>query len=188
MTILQHGGGGSGDESIPTDELLSGGDNSNSTGSTNQSAFLLNGAVLFGPYYAPKRISVTKERELNRQENFCGGEDVTDLGSKNREIHVSGVLREEELLVFESVMDTDAALDLTTHGWGGQVRVKSAEYEGPIGRDSQTREYLFGYSLDLVSTGRDEDDSHSEGTGDPYDTNFTDDQLERLESGQITSL
>lgn len=172
-------------------DLTSGGDNSDSTSSTAQAPFLLSGDTVFGPHYAPKRLSVSKERELNRQENFCGGEDVTDLGSKNRDIHVSGVLREDELVAFESLLDSKSVLDLTTHGWGGEVRVKSGEYEGPIGKDSQTRGYLFGYSLDLVSTGRDESDKHqphSDPAHSPYDTNFTDSQLRRLENGQMTSL
>jgi hypothetical protein len=124
-------------------------------------AFLLIGALSFGPFYAPNRLSVSKERELNRQETFCGGEDVTDMGSKNREIHVAGALLEYELAAFEALLDSADALDLTTQGWSGEVRVDGGEYEGPVGRDGRTQEYLFKYSLDLVSTGRDEDSGTS---------------------------
>lgn len=192
--IDNSGIGGPHPEPIPTEELLSGGAASDNTGQdpAAQSAFLLSGAVQFGPYYAPKRISVTKERELNRQGNFCGGEDVTDLGSKNRELHISGRLLENELIAFESLLDNDRALDLTTPGWGGQIMVKGGEYEGPVGRDARTGEFFFQYSLDIVSTGRDEDDgddhAEEEATSNPYDTSFTQAQLDALESGQHVGL
>ena len=121
-----------------------------------QTGFLILGPVTFGPYYSPGRISVTKSRNLNRQKNFCGGEDVTDLGSKNREIHVAGFLLETELDAFGSLLDNDEELDLTTPGWSGEVMVKEGEYEGPVAMDNRTREQLYKYSLDVVSTGRDE--------------------------------
>lgn len=125
---------------------------------TSHSAFLLSGAVTFGPYYAPERLSVTKKRNLNRQENFCGGEDITDLGAKNRSAHVAGLILETELSAFNGVLDNDQAINMTTHGWSGQVMVKEGEYEGPVGRDAETGEYLYKYSLDVVSTGLDESD------------------------------
>lgn len=136
--------------------LLDTGGGGNAAQSTHQSAFLLAGEITFAPFYAPERIAVTKERELNREGNFCGGEDVTDLGAKNRDIHLSGMLLESELETYEALLDNDKPLDLTTPGWSGEVMVAGGEYEGPVGRDPRNGLYFFKYSLDLVSTGRDE--------------------------------
>ncbi|TQQ81847.1 hypothetical protein [Halonotius roseus] len=110
----------------------------------------------FAPWYSPKRINVTKDRDLNRQDNFCGGEDVTDLGEKNSDIHVSGRLLKSELSSFKNSLGSSETFDLTTEGFNGEVRVGGGEYEGPIGKDAETREFFFSYSLDLVSTGKDE--------------------------------
>ena len=135
----------------------------------NQPSFLLDGALTFGPKYSPKRISVTKKREVNRQENFCGGEDVTDLGSKNREIHVSGIILGKELPTFGDLLDLSEPLTLTMTSWTGEVQVLEGEHEGPVGLDyqqsvgvnSEKRDYLYKYSLDLVSTGLDESEYNS---------------------------
>jgi hypothetical protein len=135
----------------------------NPTDPSRQTVFLLYGSATFEPFYAPKRISVTKERDLNRQGNFCGGEDVTDMGSKNRAFHVSGRFLESELSRFEVLLDHTEPLDVATPGWGGEVMISEGEYEGPLGIDPRTREYFFKYSLDVVSTGKDESD------GDQHD-------------------
>jgi len=129
------------------------GDVAKASTASGQATFLLSGSLSFGPHYVPTRISVTKERELDRQGNFCGGEDVTDLGSKNRDIHVSGIVLEVELETFETLLDNEGTFDLITSGWSGEVRVAGGEYEGPVGFDGSTRQHLFKYSIDLVSTG-----------------------------------
>lgn len=130
----------------------------NPTDPSKQSVFLLYGSATFEPFYAPARISISKERDLNRQGNFCGGEDVTDMGSKNRALHVSGKFLESELSRFEVLLDHSEALDVATPGWGGEVMVEAGEYEGPLGVDPRTREHFFKYSLDIISTGTDESD------------------------------
>jgi hypothetical protein len=135
----------------------------NPTDPTVQSVFVLYGSATFEPFYAPKRISVSKERDLNRQGNFCGGEDVTDMGSKNRVLHVSGKFLESELSRFETLLDNTDTLKISTPGWGGRVMVEAGEYEGPLGVDPRRREHFFKYSLDLVSTGESESD------GDQHD-------------------
>jgi hypothetical protein len=135
----------------------------NPTDPTVQSVFLLYGNATFEPFYAPKRISVSKERELNRQGNFCGGEDVTDMGSKNRAIHVSGKFLESELSRFEVLLDNTEPLTVVTPGWEGKIMVSEGEYEGPLGLDPRRGEHFFKYSIDLVSTGESESD------GDQHD-------------------
>lgn len=135
----------------------------NPTDPTVQSVFVLYGSATFEPFYAPDRMSVSKERDLNRQGNFCGGEDVTDMGSKNRALHVSGKFLESELSRFEVLLDNTEPLTVATPGWEGEVMVEAGEYEGPLGVDPRKREHFFKYSLDLVSTGESESD------GDQHD-------------------
>lgn len=119
--------------------------------------FTLTGnGVNFGPFFMPDRISVSKKRNLVRHANFCGLEDVFEIHGHNREIHLSGKLRESELAAFERVLDHNRPADLIIPGWEGQVRVLEGEQEGPIGWEPQTEQYLWSYSLDLVSTGEDE--------------------------------
>ena len=116
--------------------------------------FLLSGSgIYFAPFFAPTRISNQKERNLNREKNFCGGEDVTDLGAKNRDIHVSGVIRQSEIASFDIIVEESGVLDLVTDGWSGEVRVAGGEWEGPVALDPQSREKLYKYSFDFVSTG-----------------------------------
>ncbi|UBF22609.1 hypothetical protein HRTV-25_gp28 [Halorubrum tailed virus 25] len=123
---------------------------------SHQSMFAIYGLDDFAPRYVPNRFSFSKERNLDRSENFCGGEDVEDLGSKNREVHISGRIRHRELTAFHNLLDTDVPVDMISPGWSGEVRVLDGEFDGPRGRDPATNEYLYQYSLNVVSTGRDE--------------------------------
>ncbi|SEL17396.1 hypothetical protein [Haloferax larsenii] len=127
--------------------------------------FLLYGAgIYFAPFFAPQRIRNGKERNLSRESNFCGGEDVTDLGSKNRDIHVSGLILRSEIRSFDNIVDSNDPLTLVLDGWSGEVRVAGGEWEGPVGYEPQRRERLFKYSFDFVSTGLDENsDGYEDG-------------------------
>lgn len=128
--------------------------------------FLLSGPwFYFAPFFAPSRIENSKERNLDRKENFCGGEDVSDIGSKNREIHVSGILRQSEIDAFDEIVENSDKLDLVTGGWSGEVQVAAGDWEGPIAVDPQSGETLYNYSFDFVSTGYDEKDHKGIGNG-----------------------
>lgn len=118
--------------------------------------FILSGDITFGPHYVPNRISITKERNLSREENFCGNEDVEDLGAKNRDIHVSGRLLDFEVEAFNILLEHGESLDMVAPAWSGEVVVKGGEIEGPVAYDPKNDEQIFKYSLDLVSAaGRD---------------------------------
>ena len=133
---------------------------------TVQDVFHVLGAgVVFAPNYVPTRFSVKKDRNLNREDNFCGMEDVDDLGSKNRELHISGVLKADEVRAFGDLLDYGEPVDLTTPGWAGEVNVVGGEYEGPRALDPVDGQHLYQYSLDVVSTGRDEEDGHDGNDG-----------------------
>jgi len=126
--------------------------------SFEQMPFLVNGETSFGPFYPPDRIQIEKERDLKRESSMCGGEDVTDNGSKNREIHVSGVIRKSEVSAFNNLIDEDEALDLITVGFQGEVHVRKGDFEGPTTWDPEHKEWMYKYTVDFVSTGRDDED------------------------------
>ncbi|WP_330630658.1 hypothetical protein [Halocatena halophila] len=136
--------------------ILRAGGGSSTSVSAEQSSFLLSGPVTFAPYYVPERISIDKERKLDKSDNFCGGQDVIDTGSKNRVIHISGKLRANEVGAFNGSLNKNEPFDVVTPAWSGQVRIEAGELEGPIGYDPINKMQLYSYSLDIVSTGIDE--------------------------------
>lgn len=119
----------------------------------------------FAPDVYPETLRVTKERSLNRRDNFCGGEDVTDQGPKNKEIHISGYLKEERKDDIWNISDYAQKLDLTSPTWSGEVRVETAELDGPLGLNPESQQRYWKYTLDLVSTGKDEPGGPTEEDG-----------------------
>lgn len=117
--------------------------------------------IYFGPKYFPDRIQVKRERNLNRKQNFCKGEDVTDNGAKNRDIHIKGRLVGDELEEFDELLEHDDELEMTSATWSGEVRLAQGEYEGPTGMDGESGDLIWEYRLDLVSTGAEYRDSSS---------------------------
>lgn len=117
---------------------------------------------IFAPRFFPERIQVTKERELDRSSNFCEGEDVVDKGAKNRDLHINGRLIGPEKKALDRVADDGEPFTVSSTTWSGEVMVKMVEYEGPNGYHPPTNSLFWEYTMDLVSTGRDEADS---GTG-----------------------
>lgn len=107
----------------------------------------------FLPKFSPETVRARRQRNLDRTENFCKGEDVTDNGSKNYDIHITGRLVGPERESLMDVADTDGALDMSSATWSGEVRVKEVEFEGPIGWNPESGYYHFRYIMDLVSTG-----------------------------------
>lgn len=124
---------------------------------SRQQPFLIEGSVArFAPQLFPETIRVRKQRELNRTQGFCKGEDVVDEGTKNREVHVTGRLRGFEIEAFHDLLDAGEPMELTSSTWSGEVYVKEGEVEGPDGYFPRDNELYWTYTLDLVSTGLDE--------------------------------
>jgi hypothetical protein len=111
----------------------------------------------FAPELYPERVQVTKERKLDRQQNYCKNEDVTDNGSKNRDIHVSGILTRHQLDNINNIAETGDNYTFVSATWSGEVKIKSIEVEGPTGWWPQKNTMLWQYRIDAVSTGTDED-------------------------------
>ena len=117
----------------------------------------------FFPEYFPDRLPQTKDKKLNRESVQCAGEDVTIETTKNREVHVSGVVLASEIDTFQTLTDYDKPIDLYTPllPYGGmECIIKNAEIDAnPDGFDAYFRQWRFSYTIDLVSTGYDEYDT-----------------------------
>lgn len=117
---------------------------------------VLTGDVFFAPRFYPERVNVSKERNLEQSEGVCKGQDVTDNGSQNRVIHVTGRLRgESELDAMDELLDAGTPFTMTSTTWSGEVYVRDGEYEGPIGWFPPSGELDWEYRLNLVSAGTD---------------------------------
>lgn len=115
--------------------------------------FALIGEVEFVPEHSPEVIRVRKVRNLDRSENFCKGQDISDDGSENREIHITGTIIGDERDVLDRVPESDEPFDLASSTWSGEVRVSECEYEGPTGWHPESGRYYYEYTLDLIETG-----------------------------------
>ncbi|AGC34294.1 hypothetical protein M193_gp025 [Halorubrum tailed phage 7] len=114
----------------------------------------------FAPEYYPDRFPQTKDKELNRNGQQCGGEDVTIKAVKNTEFHISGVVLAKEVPVLKRLQDHDGVTNvyspLSPTG-GVESYVKKVEIDAtPEGYDGVFRQWRFAYTIDLVSTGKDE--------------------------------
>jgi hypothetical protein len=113
----------------------------------------------FAPEFYPDRFTQQKSKELNRNAQQCGGESVSLKAIKNREFHVKGVLLEGEIPVFQKLLDFEERVDILsplTPSGGMECYLKQGELGKQKGWDPHTRQWMFKYSMDLVSTGRDE--------------------------------
>jgi hypothetical protein len=110
---------------------------------------LSNAEMVFAPLFYPSEIVVSKERRHSRQDNFCAGEDVSDIGSKNRELHIAGKIRANETAAFNTLLDQHQPLDLLCDEWSGEVVIESGEYKR-FALD------VYEYKLNVVSTGANE--------------------------------
>lgn len=119
--------------------------------------FSLVGDVDFYPEYSPGTIRIRKSRQIDTSPSVCGGEDVSDGGSKNRRIHIVGQVLRTNISTVNSIADSSNPFMLTSATWSGEVRVDEVELEGPLRHDPLNQEFLWEYTLDLVSTGIDEE-------------------------------
>lgn len=113
----------------------------------------------FAPQYYPDSFRQTKGRELERNPRQCLGETVTIKKIENREFHVKGVVLSFEVKWFQSLMDYQGKVDLLspiTKSGGMECVVKDSELGEIEGYDPHHRQWKFEYTVDLLSTGRDE--------------------------------
>jgi hypothetical protein len=128
----------------------------------------------FVPEFYPGNFTQTKKKELHRYGGSCGTESVSIKTVKNREYHVSGVILREEVPTVQQLLDIEAPVDILspiTPNGGMECFIKSGEIGNKQGWDPHSQQWMFKYTLDLVSTGRDE----SESTENAIVTAITDD-------------
>lgn len=112
---------------------------------------------VFIPSFFPENARLRRQRELDRQRGFCGGENVSDTGAKNAEIHVQGkLLGEVEKEQLQRVTGLGTKVEIVSTTWSGEAYVKEMEIEGPVGWHPPRSEFMFEYTLDFVSTGIDD--------------------------------
>lgn len=113
----------------------------------------------FAPEFYPEDFSQLKKRELDRNGKQCGGENVSIDAIKNREFHAEGVILGREVATFQRLLDYRNTVNilspLTPYG-GMECQIKEGELGSEQGWDPHEQDRLFDYTLDLVSTGRDE--------------------------------
>lgn len=132
--------------------------------------------VTFRPVYYPERVVVGKKRDIVREKGICRNEYVKDVGTENREIHVVGTVTpfvdselsgkkdgedgevnyRNNLQSFHDMVDFGQRGILLTMQWAGEVLVEDSDLEGPTGIDPKTGHFQYEYTLDFVSTGKDE--------------------------------
>lgn len=115
----------------------------------------------FAPNFYPDSFTQTKKKELDRYGGSCNGESVSIKKVKNREYHATGVILEGEVEIFNALIDIEGKVDLIsslTKNGGMECFIKNGELGELAGWDPHNRQWMFEYTLDLVSTGRDEYD------------------------------
>lgn len=118
-------------------------------------------AVAFVPDYYPDRFRQNKDKDLKREGKQCAGESVSVKTIKNRDFHIQGVLLEYEVTTFQQVVDHEGPVEIIsplTPSGGMECLIKSSELGDTKGYDPHARQWQFEYTLDLVSTGKDEYD------------------------------
>ncbi len=119
----------------------------------------------FSPEFYPDRFNKVMEKELNRDGQQCRGEDVSIKSFKNPDIHATGVCFARQVSVVEALHEHEGKVDLYTpiSPQGGiEAFVKKAEIGEINGWNPHQNEWMFDYTLDFVSTGKDEYGSDGE--------------------------
>jgi len=123
---------------------------------------LLDKEKSFIPEFYPEDFTQMKKKEFNRYGGNCNGESISIKVIKNREFHVTGKLLQSEIPIFQALLDLDNQVDLIsplTPDGGMECFVKKGELGNQSGWDPKRREWKFHYTLDLISTGKDEYDT-----------------------------
>lgn len=115
----------------------------------------------FTPYYYPSRFSVTTEKEFERTAAACAGERISIKELKNSELHINGKIHAFDLSSLDQLTYTTEPVELISpivKSGGMEAYVKSVERGELVGYDSYPTadDWLFEYTIDLVSSGRDE--------------------------------
>lgn len=142
----------------------------------------------FLPRYYPERFNVTTAKELERTAADCAGQRVSIDELKNSELHVTGKLLAKNLNSLDEIAHTTEPVEVISPVFvtgGIEALVKSVE-RGEIARyDNFAGDWLIEYTIDLVSTGRDEYESALEVR---YGEKIDEDQLAPETEGDASNM
>ena len=115
----------------------------------------------FQPIYYPETLRVVTDKKLTRTDAGCAGENVSIQKMKNSEVHIKGRVHESDLSDLHKLQhrsETVEVISPSLQGGGMECIVKKAEQGDVISWDAfpDAQEWMFEYTLDLVSTGKDE--------------------------------
>lgn len=123
------------------------------------------GTWAFTPEFYPTTFRQAKSNSLEREGAGETGENVVLETVKNREFHAEGRVLESELSIINRLVGYDEPVEIISPivPYGGmECMVKEGEVrDEEVGWDPVTSQRYFQYTIDLVSTGRDEYDRGS---------------------------
>lgn len=123
----------------------------------------LSRTVEFNPVYYPDRYNDTMEKEVERTARQCGGEDVSIDKTKNPEFHATGIVLDGNVSDFRKIRKYKGPVNLVTpltdNAGGMEVVITNAKIGEIAGWDGLYKQWQFKYTLDMVATGSDTDDS-----------------------------
>lgn len=115
--------------------------------------------IRFQPLYFPERCTITTDKKLNKTKNGCEGQEVRIKTLKNSKVHITGLCLASEISSLRKIAETTEPIDVIseTFDYGGlEVYAKKVERGDRQGWDAYAQEHIFNYTMDLVSTGKDE--------------------------------
>lgn len=119
--------------------------------------------VEFEPVYYPDRYSDTMEKDTDRDGRQCGGEDVSIDKTKNPEFHATGIVLDGNVNDFRKVRKHKGPVNmitpLTDNGGGMEVIITKGVTGEIVGWDGLYKQWQFSYTLDMVATGSDTDET-----------------------------
>jgi len=125
----------------------------------------VNNGKKFEPYLYPSEFRVTRDKEMERVASNCDGERVTIKELKNATIHVNGICSIGRHRKVDAMSQQTTKVDVispTIKGGGMEAFIKKVEfgnmeqYMGNGPTDFLSGKYIGEYTIDLVSTGKDE--------------------------------
>jgi len=142
----------------------------------------------FIPRYYPERFNVKTGKELERTASDCAGQRVSIDELKNSEIHITGKAVADKLNALDEVAHTTEPVEVISPVFvtgGMEAYVKSSE-RGEIDKyDRFVDGWLVNYTIDLVSTGKDEYES---GLEVRYGKSLNEDQLAAENSADTSNM
>lgn len=115
----------------------------------------------FTPVYYPKEFRVTTEKEFKKVDAGPEGQKISIDVLKNSTLHVTGRVHSSDLYDLNDLAHTSRPVDVITPvivEGGMEAYVQKAERGNIVGYDNfpTAQDWLVEYTIDLVSTGKDE--------------------------------